>query len=1098
MIRLSIRRPVAVAMVYLSVALLGVAAWTNLPLELLPDASFPRLSVNVEWPGTSPETMEAFATSPIEAAIRQIRGVERITSTTREGSASIQVEFGRDVDMDFVRMELSERMAALEEELPDGVRTPTITPYVPREFQREASQPFLQYIFSGPILLEGLRLHLDEVVVPELLRVDGVSEIVVEGGRDRLLEIELDPDGIDALGLQPQDVAAALAQLDLVREAGAVRQAGDREWAVTIRNRPQAMDEVRDALLPGSWGTPVRVDDVAHLRDTFEDPRFHFRINGSPAVGFQVVNQRGVNAVRLAERVKERVEELQALSPPGTDMALHHDQSEEIRTQLSDLRNRALIAAVVIFLVLLAFLRSFRSAGIVFATIAFSILIALNLVYFGGLSLNLLTLMGLALGFGLIVDNSIVVLENIYRKWQQGAPPVAAAEEGAREVVLPILASTATTCIVFVPFVYLQGELRIFYLPLAVVVGLTLLASIFVAFTFIPALAARLLGTRQRNGAETPASTGEGKGGAAPAGGGATAAPVHTAAAVRERADSLLPAYARESPPLYIRFYSGLVELTLRWPWATVAVAVLCFAGSFHLFDNYVNRQALWGGGAFGQRSYISIMIDLPRGSDLERVDELTRYFEERIGRMPEVDRFEAMVQGTQSMVNVYFPEELEFTAVPLVIEEQIRAFSLGFSGARVLVRGMGPAFGMGGGGAAPNYRITLLGYNYERLAEIAEDLGRRLERHSRIHEVDTNATGGFTRDRATEFVATIDRDAVDRHEVSVGEVARLLNASVRGGERAGLLMVGGEELRFEVKLRGFREVDVDGLMDRIVTTSRGTRIPLGDLIRVEERRVLTAIRREDQQYERTVAYEFRGPQRLGDLVRDQALEATVLPAGYAIQERTPWRITREDEQQMALVLLVAIGLVFMVTAALFESIRQPLVVLLAVPMALIGVFLIFFYTGASFTREARIGVIMMGGIVVNNAILLVDHVNRVRAGSGLSFHDAVIRGTLERIRPILMTTATTVLGLLPLVLFTAAADATIWNALTYALIGGLLSSTLFVLTTTPALYLLFERGRAAQAEGAQSVEARPPPVGEPGRLGQAGLAFREPSTEAR
>ena len=1038
MIRLAIRRPVAVAMVYLSLALLGIAAWRNLPLELLPDASFPQLSVSLQWPGASPETMEAQATAPVEAAIQRVRGVERITSTTQEGRAGIQVEFNRDVDMDFVRLELTERVAALEPDLPVGLGPPVVTPYVPREFETEASRPFLEYTFTGPLILEALRLHLEGVVVPELLRIDGVRQVVVEGGRRRLLEVELDPEAVGALALQPASVMAALQELDLVRAAGAVRS-GDAEWAVTIRTRPADVAELRNTLLPGDWGVPIRVDDVATVRDAFEEPSSYFRINGSPAVSFRVVNARGTNIVRLADRVKQRVESLETLHPTGSEMILNLDQSEQIRTQLSDLRNRAGAAAVVIFFVLFAFLRSLRSAAIVFTTIAFSILIALNLVYFGGLSLNLLTLMGLALGFGLIVDNSIVVLENIYRRWQEGDAPEVAAEEGAREVVLPILASTATTCIVFLPFLYLQGELRIYYLPLAVVVGLTLVASIFVAFTFIPALAARIL-PRGAAGADGPAPERREEG--------------------RTSTVSLLPTYDRRRPPFYVRFYAGLLEATLRAPWVTVVVAAGCFAGGWWLFTNHVNTQAVWGGGAFPQRSWIQVSVTLPRGADLDRVDHFLRRFEDRAARMPEVERYVSRVQGTSGSLAVYFPQDLEFTAVPLVIEEQLRAFSLGFTGVSIRVVGMGPAFGMGGGGAAPNYRITLLGYNYERLGEIAEDLGARLSRQPRVAEMDTNATAGFGRDRATEFVARIDRASADRHQVTVAEVSGLLNAGLRGGEGAGLLRVGGEAVRYEVKLAGFREADVESLSEQIITTSLGARIPLGDLIQVDERRIPTTIRRENQQYERTVAYEFRGPRRLGDLVRDQAIAATVLPVGYSMQERTPWRISSQEEEQMVLVLLVALGLVFMVTAALFESLRQPAVVLLAVPMALIGVFLIFFYTGASFTREARIGVIMMGGIVVNNAILLVDQVNRTRGRGGLSLVDAVVRGTLDRVRPILMTTATTVLGLLPLVLFTRTADATIWNALTYALIGGLLASTLFVLVTTPSLYLLVERGK--------------------------------------
>jgi hydrophobic/amphiphilic exporter-1 (mainly G- bacteria), HAE1 family len=1068
-IRLSIRRPVAVAMAYTSVALLGVAAWRGVPVELLPNTEFPRLNVSVTWQGASPETVEAFATSPVEASIQQIPGIERITSTSRENGASIDIEFTRGTDMDFVRLDLSERIANLEEELPSGVQPLRVSSWVPQEFRRQAERPFLSYTLTGPYLLEALRVHLEDVVAPEVLQVRGVSEVFIEGARDRLLEVELDPDRIAALGLRPEDVQAAIVSLDLVRDAGSVRE-GDREWAVTIRSRPATARDIREAVLPVRsafpGGNTVRVDDVAVIRDTFEEPRAHFRINGLPSVRFTIQKEAGVNTVRLAEEVKGRMEALEAVHPAGANVILVDDQSEDINREMTDLRTRAGVAAVVIFLVLLGFLRSFRTAGIVFATIAFSILITLNLIYFGGLTLNLLTLMGLALGFGLIVDNSIVVLENVYRRWQAGDAPAWAAEKGARDVILPIVASTATTLIVLVPFVYLRGELRIMYLPLAIVVALTLIASIFVAFTFIPALAARLLGARgaERRGANAGAEAG-GEGELDSAGGG------------------LLPEYASGTTPLYLRFYQGLLEGTLRFPWATVAVALVCFGVSWWVFDNHVTRGQVWGGGMGQQRSYVIVDIAMPRGSDLERVDGLARFFEERLDRMPDLERYTTSVQETRATIRVEFPEELEFTAVPLVIEEELRAYSVTFTGANVRVIGQGPSFGSGGGGAAPNYTITFLGYNYERLAEIAQDFGDRMSQHARVHEVDTNASAGWgARERATEFVALIDRDAASRYGITVEEATGLVRSSLRGTGPQGSVVLGEEPVRFEVKLAGYRQADVQALVGTVVATSAGNDVRLGDLVDVEERRVLTQIRRENQQYERSVAYEFRGPRPLGDVIRDEQVAATYLPPGYSIRERTPWLISDDDAAQFRLVLLVSIGLIFMVTAGLFESIRQPLCVLLAVPMALTGVFLAFFFVEAVFTREAYIGVIMMGGIVVNNAILLVDHINRVRLETDLDLEGAILRGTLDRVRPILMTTATTVMGLLPLVLFTQSADSSIWNALTYSLIGGLLSSTLFVLTTTPALYLIFERmGRGrAEAPGADPlVPGRVDPPGD-------------------
>jgi hydrophobic/amphiphilic exporter-1 (mainly G- bacteria), HAE1 family len=1031
MVRLSIRRPVAVAMGYMALTLLGVFAWRNIPLELLPDTQLPRLSVSGSWPGSSPEVVEAFLTSPLESAIQQVQGVERIVSDSREGAAAIQIEFTRETDMDFARLDLSERLSALEEDFPPGVRSVTVRPYVPREFE-DQTRPVLRYSFTGPYTLEALHRHLEDIVAPELGQVRGVALAEASGGRERRLEIRVDENRARSLGLSATDVAAAIRDLDLVREAGVVREA-EMERAVTIINRATSADEVRQALVTTADGTAVRVGDVASVHDTFEESRQLERINGRPSVTLTVRKEPAVNTVRVADAVKARLAELERLSPYGTSFVLEDDLSEDIRRQLTDLRSRAAVAALVIFVVLLGFLRSFRSAAVVFATIAFSVLISLNLIYFGGLTLNLLTLMGLAMGFGLIVDNSIVVLENVFRRWQRGEAAGVAAEEGTREVVLPILASTATTLIVFVPFVYLQGELRVFYVPLAIVVGLTLLASLFVAFSFIPALASKLLtlgGERTRTASD---------------------------------ANSL------RRPPLYLRFYEGLVGLTVRFPWAAVVVTVACFAVSWHFFDTYVTKGRVWGGG-FGGDTYIDVRVTLPRGSNLERTDQLVTFFEDKLAELPDVEQYTSTVTETFGRIRVTFPDSLELTGVPVAIKEQMVAYSHTFTGADVRVYGFGPSF-YGGGGSPPTYTLTVLGYNYNTVREIAEDLGRRLARVSRVQEVDTNASGGFTRDRAVEYAVHIDRTALARYDMSVQSVMGQLQAAVAGEAGGATLKLGGEEVRLGVKVADVDKMDVLALRETIIQIPGGRGIRLGDVVSIVPRDVLSSIRRENQQYERSVAYEFRGPSRLGDAYRDAILAATVLPPGYSIKPRDFWRFSSEQRAQIFMVLAVSIVLVYMVTAALFESLRQPLCVLLTVPMALIGVFMMFFYTQATFTREAYVGVIMMGGIVVNNAILLVDHINRVRATSGLPLDQAILRGTLERVRPILMTTTTTVLGLLPLVLFSAGADSTIWNALAFTLIGGLLSSTLFVLTTTPALYHVFERGPARRA----AVQGRAP-----------------------
>jgi HAE1 family hydrophobic/amphiphilic exporter-1 len=372
----------------------------------------------------------------------------------------------------------------------------------------------------------------------------------------------------------------------------------------------------------------------------------------------------------------------------------------------------------------------------------------------------------------------------------------------------------------------------------------------------------------------------------------------------------------------------------------------------------------------------------------------------------------------------------------------------------------------------AANYQIRVFGYNYETVREIADNLALRLRAFSRVGDINTNASSGSggasSRSRVTELVVEPNRARLAVHGLTSRDLVSQVNAAVASAAvRADQMRIGGEEVRFAVKLAGHQSMDVLALQEVSVRGQTGSSVRLGEIATVRERDVLGQINRENQQYERTVAYEFNGPNRLGDVIQAAIIETTHLPPGYRVEGRPEYLLSSDDRRQIYSALALGILLVFMLSAALFESFRQPLCVLLTVPMALVGVFLVFFYTGASFTSEAYIGVIMMCGVVVNSAILLIDHINQLRAGGERSLTEAILDATVDRARPILMTTATTVLGLLPLVLFSDTADSRIWNALSYAMIGGLASSTIMVLTVTPALYLLFERRGERQRQKA-------------------------------
>lgn len=1034
MIDLAIRRPVATAAIYIALVALGAWSFRLIPVELLPDVDYPRLTVNATWGGASPEALEAFVTAPLEAAAQQVRGVRKITSTSSADSrgtgstAEIDVEFEHDVRMDFARLDLSERVSALRDELPPGV-VAQVQPYVPREFSDE-EQPFLSWQVRGPYTFGRLAQVAEEEIRPALAAVDGVAAVTVRGQEERVVSVELDRDRLEALGLRPSDVEARIRELSTLRAPGSLVLQG-RQVALSVRTRVDRVAELEELVIEQGPDGPIRLRDLGTVRETTAEPQMYYRIDGQPTISLIVSRESGTNAVRVAAAVKSEMEALRDRMPPGVRIELDVDESEEIGKQLSDLRLRAAASAIVILLVLMLFLRSLEAVLVVFATIAFSVLIAVNMLFLGGFSLNVLTLAGLAWGFGLIVDNGIVVLENVERHSHLVRDPREAARRGARQVALPIVAATATTAIVLVPFLFLQGELRIYYLPLGYAVGFSIVASLFVAFTFVPTMASRIQHWRGRVVGVRPEED--------------VLGPSDGAGAAR---DPDVRGARRE--PVYIRGYRALLGFALDHPLLVVAVCAGALGGSWALFDRHVTRGVRWAS-FWGQDTYINVTISFPRGAGLDRSDELARAFERKISELPEVERYETVVLPQFANIRITFPEELETTQVPVAIKEQMVAYSYQFSGPEVRVYGFGPSF-YGGGGAPPNYSLKVLGYNYLEVRAIAEDLAARLRRFSRIQDVDPNASGRwFERDKEFEYVLAVDREALASRDLTVAELLGFVSANLPGDRpRFQVLRVGGEEIPFEVKLAGFEAFDLLA-MNRLRVPAGGGSVHLSDVARVERRDVLSRIVREDQQYQRTVAWEFRGPRKLGDLIRDAAVEATRLPPGYRLETEEEWRWSEEEQAQVYLALAFAVLLIYMVTAALFESLAAPFVVLLTLPLALIGVFLAFFYTDATFTRTAYIGTIMMAGIVVNNAILLVYHIGELQ--DRLPIRAAILQGTLERVRPILMTTFTTVFGLLPLILFAESQDENIWNSLALATIGGLISSTVFVLVAIPVAY---------------------------------------------
>ncbi len=1051
MIRFAIRRPVATVTGLTCLAVLGIPLARRMPLELLPDVELPRLEVSTAWPGASPEQVEALVSSPIEAAAQEIRRVRSVSSTSYAQRSVVTVEFEPGTGMEFARLDLSERLSALARGLPPGALPPEVEPWVPHDLAA-GTRALLVYTVAGPRVLGALRGYAEKELARVLAAVPGVGAVEVVGGAGLEIQVRLQPDRMTALGIAPDDVRRALASgLNLAETGGSLR-VGERVVTIAIDDRAGGIADVEALVVePRGSGPAVRLDEFSRVLLTYAEPRELHRLDGVPAVALHLHRVPGTNAIEVVDRVRERIERLRTTMPIGTRVVEDYDGSERIRRELDELRDRSLLSTGCVLLVLLVAFRRWRPALLVVATIAGCVLVTLDLMALAGLSLNLLTLAGLAMGVGLIDDNAIVVLESIAARSSGlagGSPEESEtrAWTGARQVVAPVIAASVTNLIVFVPFLYLQGDLRAFYVPFAMTVGLALLASLVAAFTLIPALAARV-------------------------------GPLCAS-----------PGAARSRPARGVRprdLYHDAIVRTIRHPWRTVGSAFLLLAGTVWLFWAEVPRGRTWAG--LGEQSFLSVQVTLPPGAGLERADEIARRIEARLGGIPAVKRYDTRVGPGYASIHVTFPDSLAGTSTPLAVKERLLALSRTLGGAAVRVHGFGPGFD-GAAGAPPGYGLALEGYDYRELERMTKDLAERLERFPRIRDVDPNAAGHwFERERETELVLTPERDRLAAYGLSVGDLLGRVGGYTGGGAIPETVTLGGDEADLSIQVEGAGEADVGALLELPLATGGGAPVRVASLAAVHERTTMGRIVRKDQQYQRIVTWEFRGPRKLGDRARDAVVAATVLPAGYTLEaERSFWEYERGEKAQLAMVVALAVAFVYMVTAALFESLSAPLVILAAVPLALIGVFLIYFQTGETFTREAWIGVVMMAGIVVNNAILVVDRIGALRRGvdgPALSLHEAAVQGTLDRARPILMTTGTTVLGLLPLVLFTEPGTASLWTALALATIGGLVSSTLLVLGTIPALYVAVRPSvaRDASASTRRGGTARPPGGGRRG-----------------
>jgi HAE1 family hydrophobic/amphiphilic exporter-1 len=1013
--QVSIRRPVATAMVFLILIVIGAVSLRNLPVDLLPTIEFTQLSVRVDYPNVGPEEIEQIITDPIENALSGLPNLERITSESEEGSSWVRLDFARGTDIDAAASDVRAAVDRLRAQLPVEAEPPEI-------FKLDLDRAEVVALAATSTLeLEDLTRLLEDDLARRFEQIPGVGTIDVGGAIRREIKVDLDRDRLRAAGLTAVDVEEAVARENATLPGGNIRR-GMSDLYVRAMGEYRSLEEIGATVVTIRAGVPIRVRDVASVRDDYEDVGFLVEVNGVPAVTLRIQKQSGANTVQVAADIREEAERLNA-ERDDVHFTVISDQSEFIRQSIANVRSSAIWGSLLAVAILYFFLRSSASTAIIAISIPISIVSSFGLLYFAGLTLNQMTFGGLALGVGMIVDNAIVILENIVRKREEnGLAPAEAAATGAREVTGALVASTLTSCVVFLPLVFSRTTSGALFQALALVVVFSQAFSLLVAFTVVPTLAARLMRSNRALGAGTLGFT--------------------------RRLERWYTGRLRWALGHRLRILAataGLVGVAvLLWPLIPVELAPQTDADE------------------------IDVDLEMAEGTNLAVVREYVRRLETLVWEALPRDDVEFVateVRGSNAGIELKLVPQDRRSLSSTELADDLRVALAGrVPGAEVRVRAstglwiLRRVFSAGGGEEA--VEIELRGWDLAQADAIGGEIERRIENLPGITDVRLSRREGQPEERLV-----FDRERMAEVGLTVREVGRTVQANV-GGVEASRLREGGNEYPIRVRLRPDDRFAAGDLAGISLRTPAGEVVPLDSVVSRAQGRGPVEIDRVDGQRVTYVNASLETGVPLGDAIEAirVALADLELPAGFSIYFGGEYQEQQEARRDFVIAIAMALLLVYMLMAAQFERFLDPLIVMGAVPAALIGVVPMLLLTGTTLNMQSVMGLVMLIGLVVNNAIVLVDAINLLRREQRLSVVEAVVEAGRLRLRPILMTTSTTVLGLVPLALGLGA-GAEIQAALARVVIGGMTASTLVTLLLIPVTYVSatsgMERARA-------------------------------------
>ncbi len=1009
----SIQRPVTVLMACLVAILLGAIAFVEIPVDLMPETEFPTLSVNVAYEGVAPEEMETLVVRPLEQSLASAPFLEEITSTASEGQANVRLRYAYGIDLDEAANDLRSRIDRRRNTLPDDIDPPVL-------YKFDISQFPIMFltVASDKMDPKELRHFTEKSIQYRVERVPGVAQARVSGGLRRQIHVNLSLKKMRALNLSMAQVVQTLQAENLNRPVGPVNE-GRYEVLLRTQGEFKSVNDILGVGVTDRNGVPVYIRDIATVDDSHEDVRYLVGVNGKPAVRLFIYKQSGANTVDVSEQVHHEIEQIQN-DYPGISIDSPWDSAEFIRASIKNVQGATVVGGGLAIVVLLFFLRSVTSTLIIGTAIPISVIATFALMYFNGFTLNTVSFGGLALGVGMLVDNSIVVLENIYRHREEGKGAKEAAVVGSREVVMAITASTLTTIAVFVPVLFMGGYSAQTFQQLAWVVSFSLFCSLMVSITIVPVLSSRFLHATAKKDAR-----GLGRW-------------------VGDMQDRMTESYGR------------VVEWSVDHRMAISGVAVGLFAVSLYLAPLIgIELEPELDEGT------IQINIELEPGTRAEVTNEVVQRLERTIReKVPEVKytMTEAgsnggwRVEGTNSgQLRIELVDRSERNRSAADIAKEIRAMLGTEPGMTVQTRIQGGIRHRGGSFGDDRLSVEIRGHDLQIAGDLAQQVQHLMQTTPGIVSSEISQKPGMP-----EMVVQVDRAKATSMGLKVSDVADALETAI-GGTRASMFREDGDEYDILVRLQEGDRLAVGQVGDVSLTLPDGKTVAAQSVVHMRRQEGPFQITRADQQ--RIIVVNGNIADRdLGSIVEELSgkLANIPRPPGYEFRFGGEYKEQQEAFRSLTFAAILALVLVYMVMASQFESLRDPFIILFSIPLAFIGVVFTLLLTKTTFNIQGFLGVIVLVGIVVNNAIVLIDYTNLLRREQGYSLRDAVITGGRTRLRPILMTTVTTVLGLMPMALGLGEGGE-LQAPMARVVIGGLTTSTLITLVFIPMVYMTVE-----------------------------------------